>query len=223
MEHLRELEEIDDREYVFLRKIRLQTWCLIISPLCEWCHDAGSYYQMESRCHFLDGCGEVKEATLYLTAGYDELEAVEAYKNAYKPGTLHLLDISHFNLVGNDITFYHPQTIQVASDEGHYVMKWFDEYEARLKLRQNAEITSTVRGTVNLCRVVKTNHGENMAFIDLLEQPDISVVVFPEQYAVYKNLIDMHYTLSFDGRIESGDNSDDNFARNKLIVTKISI
>lgn len=223
MEHSRELEGVDDSSYAFFRQIRMQTWGRVTGPMKEWFHDAGEYYQVVVECHFLDGCGEVKCATLNLSAGKDEVELLVKFRNEYQPGSLHLIDSDSFNLLENDITFYHPVTTPVSLEDGAYVLKWFDDYNANcVRQPEEKEDQIKITGNISECRVAQTKSGKDMAFLMLLENPETSVIIFADQYAEYRDTLQVGNNMDFIGKFDSYTNPNDGVTKSNFFVKEIS-
>ncbi len=117
----------EDAEYTFLEKISLRTWCQVTGPFHIWYHDVGEYYQVEVECRILDGCGEIRRATLHLTADKGEYGQVVAWRETYCRGSLHFIDSRHFNISDYDITFYRTDTTPVTDEDEPNMKKWFGE------------------------------------------------------------------------------------------------
>jgi uncharacterized protein YodC (DUF2158 family) len=220
MEHSRELEDVDDSSYAFFKQIRMQTWGRITGPIREWYHDAGEYYQVVVECHFLDGCGEVKSATFHLSAGKDEDELRDKFRNEYQPGSLHLIDSDSFNLLDNDITFYHPSTTPISLDDGAYVLKWFDDYNSNRISQPDDHIN--ISGKICECRVVQTKSGKEMAFVMFSENPDTSIIIFVDQYAEYRDMLQIGNNMDFIGKFDSYTNPKAGVTQSNFFVKEIS-
>lgn len=179
MEQDLESNEAVGQEFALWQQIRMQTWVKISgsSPQCSY-YEYGSY-SLSIECRFLDGAQRVKRALLKFDDFLeDESDApVEKYENKFPAGSLHFIDCRQFRLRRDNIAFTNPETTPIAAEDEVHVRKVFEQFE------------SILTGTISKLAVYNTIQGTEMAFIGLEEHPEVSVVVLPDDYEDFREIL----------------------------------
>ena len=167
-------------------------------------HKCGDYYQTDLDCVILDGCTDIKEAVLALTTNGYEYEQLEQLRLDCQPGRIFKITAEYFSISSSGtVVFYgNPELEQLGVTVESIARRWFESASQRMNCpATERKTTASVTGKVVSCNILLTKSGQEMACIKLDSAPAISLTIFPEQFAEYKNVLAQKTVLTFYGSI----------------------
>lgn len=183
---------------------RWESWLMIKGVFTPEYHKCGDYYQTDLDCVILDGCTDIKKAVLALTTNGNEYEQLEQLRLDYQPGRIFKISAEYFSISSSGaVTFYgNPELEQLGVTVESIARRWFESASQRINCPVTERKTGdSVTGKVVSCNVLLTKSGQEMACVKLDSDAAITLTIFPEQYAEYKNVLAHKSVLTFYGSI----------------------